>query len=125
MGPDPLMNVRDRLFHTLFYRLTLAYARACPRPVRRLLETLVLVKAVLCFFMLVYVHMVFSRRPVQCLEHVKDSWPRDGILRVEIMREPPSGYSIHHSYEKERNMQVKSRQQEEISLFFNAFSTQG
>ncbi len=41
------------------------------------------------------------------------------------MREPPDEYSIHQSYEKERNLQVKSRQQEEISLFFNAFSSQG
>ena len=24
---DPLVNVRDRLFHTLFFRLSLAYAR--------------------------------------------------------------------------------------------------
>ncbi len=83
-APDPLINVRDRLFHTLFYRLTLAYARACPRPVRRLLETMVLLKALLCFFMLIYVHVAFSRRPVHCLEHVKDAWPRDGILRQEI-----------------------------------------
>ncbi len=78
---DPLLNVRDRLFHTLFYRLTLAYARACPRPVRRMLETMVLLKALLCFLMLIYVHVAFSRRPVHCLEDVKDTWPREGILR--------------------------------------------
>lgn len=24
---DPLVNMRDRLFHTLFFRLSLAYAR--------------------------------------------------------------------------------------------------
>ena len=41
---DPLINMRDRLFHTLFYRLTLAYARACPKSVRRLLETMILIK---------------------------------------------------------------------------------
>ena len=51
---DPLINMRDRLFHTLFYRLTLAYARACPKSVRRLLETMVLLK--------VRVHSVNSRR---------------------------------------------------------------
>lgn len=44
---DPLINMRDRLFHTLFYRLTLTYARAFPKSVRRLLETLILIKV--CF----------------------------------------------------------------------------
>jgi hypothetical protein len=41
---DPLINVRDRLFHTVFYRLTLTYARACPRSMRRLIETIILIK---------------------------------------------------------------------------------
>lgn len=44
VGRDPLINVRDRLFHTLFYRLTLAYARACPRSMRRVIETMILIK---------------------------------------------------------------------------------
>ena len=65
---DPLVNVRDRLFHTLFFRLSLAYARllftsftpnftlflqnkniqiffrSCPRQMRRLLECFILLK---------------------------------------------------------------------------------
>ncbi len=124
---DALINVRDRLFHTLFYRLTLGYARLCPHPLRRMLETLVLLKALLCFLMLIYVHMAFSRRPVHCLEHVKDAWPRDGILRVEIMRGAPGDYSVEQSYDKEHSLQqAKSRQQQDdITMFFNLFSTQG
>ena len=44
-GPqNPLLNVRDRLFHALFYRMALAYARAFPKPIRRLLEFVVLLK---------------------------------------------------------------------------------
>ena len=35
---NPLLNVRDRLFHALFYRIALTYARAFPRPIRRFLE---------------------------------------------------------------------------------------
>ena len=43
-GGNPLLNVRDRLFHALFYRIALAYARAIPRPVRRFLEFAILLK---------------------------------------------------------------------------------
>jgi len=35
---NPLINVRDRLFHALFFKAALIYARTVPRPVRRLLE---------------------------------------------------------------------------------------
>ena len=41
---NPLLNVRDRLFHALFYRIALAYARAIPRAVRRFLEFAILLK---------------------------------------------------------------------------------
>ena len=44
---NPLLNVRDRLFHALFYRIALAYARAIPRPVRRFLEFAILIKVML------------------------------------------------------------------------------
>lgn len=37
--------------------------------------------------MLVYIHLVFSHGPITCLQHVKDTWPREGILRVEITTE--------------------------------------
>lgn len=41
---NPLINVRDRLFHALFFKAALAYARTFPRPVRRFLEFIVLLK---------------------------------------------------------------------------------
>jgi len=63
-GPrDPLMNVRDRLFHTLFFKLSLAYARGCPRPIRRIIETMILLKAIICFVGLVYIHIAYARHP--------------------------------------------------------------
>lgn len=34
--------------------------------------------------MLAYIHIVFSRSPINCLEHVRDRWPREGVLRVEV-----------------------------------------
>lgn len=41
---NPLINVRDRLFHALFIKAALAYARTFPRPVRRFIEFVILLK---------------------------------------------------------------------------------
>ena len=41
---NPLITVQDRLFHTLFFRITLAYSRGCPRPLRRIIEMMILFK---------------------------------------------------------------------------------
>lgn len=40
-----------------------------------------LLKALAAFFILVYIHVHFSQTPTTCLEHVKNDWPRDGIVR--------------------------------------------
>ena len=69
------------------------------------LSTMILIftwmKAVVCMCMLVYIHLVYTRQPVQCLHHLADKWPRDGVLRVEIQRGGPTpGYDIYTSYEK-------------------------
>ncbi|XP_013398551.1 membralin isoform X1 [Lingula anatina] len=98
---NPLFNVRDRLFHALFYRISLTYARAFPKSVRRMLETLVLVKALMVLFILAYIHVVFARAPMNCLQHIQKEWPRDGILRVEIIKNASDNYSIINSYKKE------------------------
>lgn len=37
-------------------------------------------------FVLAYIHVVFSRSPINCLEHVRDHWPREGVLRVEVQQ---------------------------------------
>lgn len=101
---NPLFNVRDRLFHALFIKAALAYARAFPRPIRRFIEFIVLLKAIMSFFVLAYIHIVFSRAPTSCLEHIRDDWPRDGILRVEILRSGAEDYSIEKSYAKEEKL---------------------
>lgn len=46
---------------------------------------------------------------MNCLEHVQHIWPRDGILRVEIVRNAPENYTIINSYKKEYS---------DIQLFF-------
>lgn len=40
----PMAGVRDRLFHALFRRLTLTYARKVPHSVRRVIEFVFLVQ---------------------------------------------------------------------------------
>lgn len=110
---NPLFNVRDRLFHTLFFRAALAYARSFPKPVRRIIEFIVLIKAIAAFFVLVYIHIAFSRTPTTCLLHVKDTWPRDGILRVEIVRNVGQGYNIEQSYAREQK--IKGEKVDDIS----------
>nr|KAG5698281.1 hypothetical protein BaRGS_016983 [Batillaria attramentaria] len=108
---NPVLHVRDRLFHALFYRIAITYARAFPRPVRRILEFAILVKALMVLGILFYIHVVFARTPINCLSHVSDSWPRHGILRVEIVRNASDNYSIINSYEKEYS---------DISLFMDS-----
>lgn len=83
---NPLINVRDRLFHALFFRAALAYAQIFPKPIRRAFEFLILLKALLAFFILVYIHVTFLKTSATCLERVKNDWPRDGVLRVEILQ---------------------------------------
>ncbi|XP_039321968.1 membralin isoform X3 [Saimiri boliviensis] len=86
LNPNPLINVRDRLFHALFFKMAVTYSRLFPPAFRRLFEFFVLLKALFVLFVLAYIHMVFSRAPINCLEHVRDRWPREGVLRVEVRR---------------------------------------
>jgi hypothetical protein len=59
------------------------------------------VQALLVLFVLAYIHVVFARGPLDCLAHIQNEWPRNGILRVEIVRNAPANYSIIDSYSKE------------------------
>uniref|UniRef100_A0A8D0D7G1 Transmembrane protein 259 n=1 Tax=Sander lucioperca TaxID=283035 RepID=A0A8D0D7G1_SANLU len=86
INQNPLINVRDRLFHALFFKMAVTYARLFPPSFRRVFEFFVLLKALFVLFILAYIHIAFSRSPIDCLEAVRERWPRDGILRVEIQR---------------------------------------
>ncbi|XP_031696620.1 membralin isoform X2 [Anarrhichthys ocellatus] len=86
INQNPLINVRDRLFHALFFKMAVTYARLFPLSFRRVFEFFVLLKALFVLFILAYIHIAFSRSPINCLEVVRERWPRDGILRVEIQR---------------------------------------
>ncbi|XP_075399975.1 membralin [Tenrec ecaudatus] len=84
LNPNPLINVRDRLFHALFFKMAVTYSRLFPPAFRRLFEFFVLLKALLVLAVLAYIHVAFSRSPINCLEHVREHWPREGVLRVEV-----------------------------------------
>lgn len=164
-------NVRDRLFYALFYKATLAYARIFPRSLRRFIEFVFLLKvnrpcdiywstvcnvtsiakfmlsmlqAVFSFFVLVYMHMNFSRMPANCLEHVKNTWPREGVLRVEVIRPYQRAqaeeigtlndlFTVEKSYEREygfKQIEIVSKDPQIVSestidntsLFYTTFS---
>lgn len=52
--------------------------------VRLAIELLLLAKALVFFFTLVYVHTAFIKNPCTCLQEVQN-WPREGVIRVEII----------------------------------------
>lgn len=81
---NALISVRDRLFHSIYFKAALLYAQICPKPMQRALELIILLKALGFFFALVYIHVTFIKNPATCLMDVKD-WPRDGVLRVEVL----------------------------------------
>jgi len=43
-------------------------------------------QAIFFLMILIYVHGSFSHKPATCLDHVKKIWPKDGVLRVEIVK---------------------------------------
>ncbi|XP_062868770.1 membralin isoform X2 [Trichomycterus rosablanca] len=101
VNQNPLINVRDRLFHALFFKMAVTYARLFPPSFRRIFEFFVLLKALFVLFILAYIHIAFSRSPINCLEHVREKWPRDGILRVEIQRNSSRAPIFLQFYETE------------------------
>ncbi|KAB7495436.1 Membralin [Armadillidium nasatum] len=114
-----LTNIRERLFQALFFRVAIAYARAFNPSFRRFIEFAVLLKALTSLFLLVYIHMAFNKAPITCLDHVKDSWPRDGILRVEVIKNSSPDYTVEDSYAKEE--QLHQRQAEFLGSFGTDF----
>lgn len=103
-----LFFMRDRLFLALFFRVTLIYARAFPKTLRRILEFFLLMQSIVLLFLLCYIHIVYTRTPITCLNQYKDSWPRDGILRVEITTDAGDDYDITKSYEKEEKLRQRA-----------------
>ncbi|XP_036332135.1 membralin [Rhagoletis pomonella] len=109
-GQNNLMNVRDRLFHAIFFKVALMYAQIFPKPLQRALEYFILLKALLFFFALVYIHLAFIKNPATCLQNVKD-WPRDGVLRVEVIP----------NLEKHRDLMSKTKANEQLVRYLQNY----
>ncbi|KAH7720853.1 membralin isoform 1 [Aphelenchoides avenae] len=84
-GTNRFGAVRDRLFHAMLVKMSLSYSRHVSHSIRRVIEFFVLLAALISLSLLVYIHIVFSRNPGTCLEEIRDSWPKKGILRVEVI----------------------------------------
>uniref|UniRef100_A0A672ZW21 Transmembrane protein 259 n=1 Tax=Sphaeramia orbicularis TaxID=375764 RepID=A0A672ZW21_9TELE len=123
---NPLINVRDRLFHALFFKMAVTYARLFPPSFRRVFEFFVLLKALFVLFILAYIHIAFSRSPINCLEVVRERWPRDGILRVEIQRNSSRApvflrYYDSAGFQAELNMEDGEEEEEmTVDMFDNS-----
>ena len=67
--------------------------------------------------LLIYLHVVFNQKPVTCLSHLHEIWPRDGVLRVELFfQTPPEDYNLEQSYAKEyQNNYIFNRDENSVS----------
>ncbi|KAK1897280.1 Membralin [Dissostichus eleginoides] len=123
INQNPLINVRDRLFHALFFKMAVTYARLFPPSFRRVFEFFVLLKALFVLFILAYIHIAFSRSPINCLEAVRERWPRDGLLRVEIQRNSSRAPVLLQYHDSSSGLQ-EEQGGEELSLMFDNSSVQ-
>jgi len=72
--------------HYLFVNLTMKYARFFRPKTRRLIEFFALLNALFMLVLLVYIHITFVKSDNGCLDDVGDMWPRNGILRVQVLK---------------------------------------
>ena len=55
-----------------------------------------------CLSLLIYLHLVFNQQPLGCLSHLHETWPRHGVLRLELFLDtPPDNYDLRQSYARE------------------------
>ncbi|GBN63373.1 Membralin, partial [Araneus ventricosus] len=105
---NPYVFVRNRLYHFLFHRFALVYARLFSEVHRRLIEFFILLTALFSFILLVYVHVVFVQTPITCLEGYRDMWKRGDILRVEVLSgKGKENYTLQSSYFKEKAIRLQ------------------
>lgn len=80
---------------------------------------MLLPQALFVLFILAYIHIAFSRSPINCLEAVRERWPRDGILRVEIQRNSsrvPIFLQHYDSSGLQEELQEEEEDEEELTL---------
>lgn len=70
-------------------------------------------QALFVLFILAYIHIAFSRSPINCLEEVRERWPRDGILRVEIQRNSSRSSILLQYYDSAADLQEQLEEEYE------------
>lgn len=84
-------QLKTKPFYSLFSKMRLA------------IELLLLAKALVFFFTLVYVHMAFIKNPCTCLQEVQN-WPREGVIRVEIIPHLAEKRAIWQSIKQDKQV---------------------
>nr|CDQ01136.1 Bm6936, isoform c [Brugia malayi] len=84
--PNQFGAVRDRLFHAMLIRVAISYNRHVPVLGKRFIEFSSLVTAIVLLSIMIYVHHFFDEADSNCLAPFVDQWPRNGVLRVEVVR---------------------------------------
>ena len=77
-------NRRSLFMRYLFVTLTVRYADYFKSTARRLIEFFSLLIALSMFLVLLYIHVTFIRSSGNCLDHVKNVFPPNGILQVKV-----------------------------------------
>lgn len=77
---------RDHFLWTLLPFMMLGIQRKDVPMIWNIFGYVFFCQAITCFVILGYIHNAFSRTPINCLDQIKDQWPRDGVLRVVISR---------------------------------------
>uniref|UniRef100_A0A8R1TJI2 Membralin n=1 Tax=Onchocerca volvulus TaxID=6282 RepID=A0A8R1TJI2_ONCVO len=84
--PNQFGAVRDRLFHAMLVRVAINYNRHVPVLGKRFIEFSSLLMAIVLLSLMFYVHHFFDETDSNCLAPFMDQWPRNGVLRVEVIR---------------------------------------
>eukprot|EP00080_Pristionchus_pacificus_P022207 PDM82227.1 methyltransferase [Pristionchus pacificus] len=83
---NQLGAVRDRLFQAMLVRMALWYTARVNRTWRKVIELVAITLAILSFLSLAMIHTMFMKVSTTCLKDIEPTWPRDGIVRVELVR---------------------------------------
>uniref|UniRef100_A0A1I7XWT2 Membralin n=1 Tax=Steinernema glaseri TaxID=37863 RepID=A0A1I7XWT2_9BILA len=69
----------------MLVRFAVSYDSRVSARIRQIFEFFLLSLAVLFFFALIYVHVIIARNSSSCFDHIRDTWPRKGVLRIEVI----------------------------------------
>ncbi|CAJ0585700.1 unnamed protein product, partial [Mesorhabditis spiculigera] len=78
--------MRDRIYHSLFVRFAMSYERRVGPLWRQAIEAATLFLAFYLLATLFFLHYYGTKNVANCLTHLNTTWPRDGVLRVEVIR---------------------------------------